>query len=45
MASTAAPEMRAQLVAMAHSWEELAEARKRKLQREGRTEADEATEP
>ena len=41
MARTAQPSHRAQLEEMAQTWEQLAEARRRQLEKEGKTEEDE----
>ncbi len=40
MAHTASPRFRAQLEAMALAWEELAEVRKRELEKQGKTEEE-----
>ena len=40
MARTATPAHRQQLVTMAETWEQLAEARKRMLERQGESDAD-----
>ena len=42
VARTAQPTQRQQLEQMAETWEQLAEARKRQLKKEGKTEDDEA---
>jgi hypothetical protein len=42
MARIATPTHRVQLEQMAATWEQLAEARKRQLEKEGKTEEDEA---
>lgn len=42
IARTALPQHRQQLEDMARTWEQLAEARKRQLEKEGKTEDDDA---
>lgn len=44
MARTAQPSHRAQLEEMAQTWDKLAEARRRQLEKEGKTEEEDDTE-